>query len=60
MDGKEAVLSIVDLNQSGNTFVGDWYYEYGDGTFTEVLDGQDVSKIYINRYLSYATVTFYC
>ena len=60
MDGKEAVLSIVDLNQSGNTFVGDWYYEYGDGTFTEVLDGQDVSSILINRYLTYATVNFYC
>lgn len=60
MDGKEAVLSIVDLNQSGNTFVGDWYYEYGDGTFTEVLDGQDVSNILINRYLTYATVNFYC
>lgn len=60
MDGKEAVLSIVDLNKSGNTFVGDWYYEYGDGTFTEVLDGQDVSSILINRYLTYATVNFYC
>ena len=60
MDGKEAVLSIVDLNQSGDTFVGDWYYEYGDGTFTEVLDGQDVSSILINRYLTYATVNFYC
>ena len=60
MDGKEAVLSIVDLNQSGNTFVGDWYYEYGDGTFTEVLDGQDISSILINRYLTYATVNFYC
>lgn len=60
MNGKEAVLSIVDLNQSGNTFVGDWYYEYGDGTFTEVLDGQDVSSILINRYLTYATVNFYC
>lgn len=60
MDGKEAVLSIVDLNQSGNTFVGDWYYEYGDGTFTEVLDGQNVSSILINRYLTYATVNFYC
>lgn len=60
MDGKEVVLSIVDLNQSGNTFVGDWYYEYGDGTFTEVLDGQDVSSILINRYLTYATVNFYC
>ena len=60
MDGKEAVLSIVDLNQSGNTFVGDWYYEYGDGTFTEVLGGQDVSSILINRYLTYATVNFYC
>lgn len=60
MDGKEAVLSIVDLNQSGNTFIGDWYYEYGDGTFTEVLDGQDVSSILINRYLTYATVNFYC
>lgn len=60
MDGKEAVLSIIDLNQSGNTFVGDWYYEYGDGTFTEVLDGQNVSSILINRYLTYATVNFYC
>lgn len=60
MNGKEAVLSIVDLNKSGNTFVGDWYYEYGDGTFTEVLDGQDVSSILINRYLTYATVNFYC
>lgn len=60
MDGKEAVLSIVDLNQSGNIFVGDWYYEYGDGTFTEVLDGQDISSILINRYLTYATVNFYC
>lgn len=60
MDGKEAVLSIVDLNQSDNTFVGDWYYEYGDGTFTEVLDGQNVSSILINRYLTYATVNFYC
>lgn len=60
MNGKEVVLSIVDLNQSGNTFVGDWYYEYGDGTFTEVLDGQNVSSILINRYLTYATVNFYC
>ena len=60
MNGKEAVLSIVNLKQSGNTFVGDWYYEYGDGTFTEVLDGQDVSSILINRYLTYATVIFYC
>ena len=60
MDGKEAVLSIVDLNQSGNTFVGDWYYEYGDGTFTDVIDGQNISSILINRYLTYATVNFYC
>lgn len=60
MEGKEVVLAIKDLNQSGSNFVGDWYYEYGDGTFTEVLDGQDVSKILINRYLTYATVNFYC
>lgn len=60
MESKEAVLSIVNLNEDGNNYVGDWYYEYGDGTFTDVIDGQDVSKIYINRYLSYATVTFYC
>lgn len=60
MDGKEAILSIVNLNEDERTYVGDWYYEYGDGTFSSIIDGEDVDKIYINRYLSYATVTFYC
>lgn len=60
MDGKNSILSIVDLNNTGYEFKGDWYYEYGDGTFTEVLNGKDLSSIVINQYLSYATVNFYC
>lgn len=59
-DGDHIKLAIKNNINSNQSLKGNWYYGLPDGTYQPLENAQKVNSIFVESYLIYSSIVFYC